>query len=76
MDHHSESVPNLLLPEEVASILRISRSQVYHLIQTGDLRSIRIARSVRIKQEDLWDFIEEKRTSLPKVADTCVKKVF
>jgi excisionase family DNA binding protein len=52
----------LLKASEVASILNISRSLVYNLIQTGKIPHIRINQSVRVRQDDLNKFIEGNRT--------------
>ena len=43
----------LLRPDEVADILRISVSLVYELCAKGDLRFIKVRRSVRIKTDSV-----------------------
>jgi excisionase family DNA binding protein len=48
----------LLNTVEVAEILRISRSKVYRFLKTGDLPSVRMDRSVRVRKKDLEEFIE------------------
>lgn len=53
----------LLKGDEVARILNISRSQAYKLMQQGEIPTVRIGRSVRVRYESLWDFIEENTTS-------------
>lgn len=53
----------LLKGDEVARILNISRSQAYKLMQQGEIPTIRIGRSVRVRYESLWSFIEENTTS-------------
>lgn len=40
--------PIMLRPAEVATLLAISRSEVYRLIERGDIPSVRIGRSVRV----------------------------
>jgi excisionase family DNA binding protein len=47
----------LLKVEEVVRILSLGRSQVYKLITSGELRSIKIGRSRRIPREALVDFV-------------------
>ncbi len=47
----------LLKIEEVVRILSLGRSQVYKLITSGELRSIKIGRSRRIPREALADFL-------------------
>ncbi len=51
------NVDRLLKPEDVASVLNISRSFTYHLLQTGQLPAIRLGRSVRVRRQDLESFI-------------------
>jgi len=53
----------LLKGDEVARILNISRSQAYKLMQHGGIPTVRIGRSVRVRYESLWKFIEENTTS-------------
>jgi excisionase family DNA binding protein len=48
----------LLKAAEVAEILRISRSKVYRFMKTGDLPSVRMDRTVRVRKKDLEEFIE------------------
>ena len=48
----------LLKPCEVAATLRISRSLAYRLIRQGEIRSVRIGRTVRVQVQDLENFIQ------------------
>lgn len=50
-------VPFLFTPVQTAKILGISRSQVYNLLNTGELNSVHIGRSRRIAQTHVQDFI-------------------
>jgi len=52
----------LLKGDEVARILNISRSQAYKLMQQGGIPTVRIGRSVRVRYESLWQFIEQNTT--------------
>jgi excisionase family DNA binding protein len=47
----------LLTPEDVADVLRIGRTRVYDLINTGVLRSLKIGRLRRVRRIDLEEFI-------------------
>jgi excisionase family DNA binding protein len=40
---------------EVASLLIISRSFAYHLLQTGEIPVVRIGTACRVRQQDLED---------------------
>ena len=52
--------PQLLTATEVAQKLRLGTSTVYQLMQRGELPTVRIGRSVRVRLEDLHAFIEAK----------------
>jgi len=47
----------LLKAEEVAEILNVSRAFVYQLMQTGELPSVHLRRSVRVRPADLEEVI-------------------
>ncbi len=49
----------LLTPVEVARALSISKSQAYLLIRTGEIRSFSVGKLVRVRREDLDEFILE-----------------
>lgn len=54
----------LLTVEEVSRELNVSATCVYSLVQTGELASIRIGKgrgTIRVDQEDLDDFVEQRR---------------
>lgn len=51
----------LLRIEEVASVLRISPSQAYRLAKSGILPSIRFGKAVRVRPEDLEEFLSKNR---------------
>ena len=46
-----------LTPLEVAQILKVSRITVYRWIKSGDLKAKKIGGVVRIRWEDLMEFI-------------------
>lgn len=50
-------IERLLRPEDVASILNVSRSYAYTLLQTGELPAVRLGRSVRVRPQDLENYI-------------------
>ncbi|TRU03014.1 MAG: DNA-binding protein [Microcystis sp. Msp_OC_L_20101000_S702] len=51
--------PILLTIKQVSERLGISRSKLYHHINSGQLKCIRIGRSVRIPRQELEIFIRE-----------------
>ena len=50
---------HLLTAPDVARILNISKGAAYKLIQLNQIPSIRINRSVRVRPEDLDEFISQ-----------------
>jgi len=46
---------------EVARVLRIARSRAYELVGSGEIPSVRIGRSVRVRREELDRSLEEQR---------------
>jgi excisionase family DNA binding protein len=49
----------LLKSDEVAQILQISRSMAYALMKRGDIPTVRIGTSVRVRPEDLEKYIHD-----------------
>jgi excisionase family DNA binding protein len=56
-------LPILLTGDDVAEILKISRSFAYSMMRNGEIPVIRMGRSVRVKTEDLIIFIENNKTN-------------
>jgi excisionase family DNA binding protein len=52
--------PLVLRPDEVATVLRVSRSKVYELVGTGVLPTVRVGNSVRIPAEALRLWVEDQ----------------
>ncbi len=48
---------------EVASYLKISKSKVYSLVQTGEIPHLKIGRNVRIRETELKQWIEKYLTT-------------
>jgi excisionase family DNA binding protein len=51
-------MPILFTPVQTAKIMGISRSQVYVLMNRGELGSVSIGRSRRITRQQMDDFIQ------------------
>jgi excisionase family DNA binding protein len=51
-------INTLLRAKEVAEILNISRSRAYNLMQRGEIPTVRIGKSRRIRPEDLILYIK------------------
>lgn len=56
-DDTVELVPLLLRPEEAATVLRVSRTRVFELIRSGELRSVKIGHLRRVSATALAEFV-------------------
>ena len=52
----------LLKATEIAEFLNVSRSTAYRLMQSGEIRTVKIVGARRVRPEDLTNFIEENLT--------------
>ena len=50
----------ILTVEEVSRLLRISRAKAYGLIASGELPSIRMGRSVRVRRDRLEAWLDDR----------------
>jgi len=50
----------LLKPDEVASILKISKAKAYSLLNSGEIPTVRIGVLLRVRRADLEWYIREK----------------
>ena len=55
-----ERLEPLLRGNDVARLLNISRSKAYAMIQSGEIASVRLGGSVRVRPSDLLAFISER----------------
>ncbi len=52
---------SLMTPVELQAWLGCGRTKVYELLQAGQIRSYRIGRLVRVRREDVEEFLERHR---------------
>ena len=52
-------LPVTLRVEDLMSILGIGRNTAYELIRSGQIRSVRIGRQIRIPREALLEFLRK-----------------
>lgn len=57
----TEHLPALLTIEEVARILRISKTSAYRLVERRELPFCRVGRSLRFSREDLEAYLGSRR---------------
>jgi excisionase family DNA binding protein len=49
----------LLTPEQAKERLSVGRSTIYQLIRTGQLRSVRFGRAIRVSESEIERFVRE-----------------
>lgn len=52
-----DNIPLVMSVPEVAEILHIGRNSAYQLVHSGQLRCIRIGRTIRIPQAALLEYL-------------------
>jgi excisionase family DNA binding protein len=52
-------IEKLLKGNEVARLLNVSRSFAYLLMQSGHIPTVRLGRSIRVRPQDLVEYIEK-----------------
>jgi excisionase family DNA binding protein len=52
----------LLTVAEVAELLRVSNMTVYRLLKAGELPSVRIGKSFRVREDDLDAYLADRYT--------------
>jgi len=64
IQNNSEKLPTRLLTgKDVAHLLKISSSQAYKIMRRGELPTVHIGRSIRVKLDDLNLFIAKNTVS-------------
>ena len=61
----TELPERLLRAHEVAKILNVSRAWAYRLMQLGEIRTVMIRKTVRVRPQDLADYIKSCLTPPP-----------
>ncbi len=64
-----DDIPLVLTVEELMPILRIGRNSAFDLVHSGQIRSIRAGRQVRILKQDLQQFLEGGTGTSPTCTD-------
>lgn len=55
----SDNLPVVLSVQQLAAVLQIGRNSAYELVKSGQIRSIRIGRTIRIPQAALFDYLNQ-----------------
>lgn len=60
MEDMLNSLPLTLTVSEVAKLLRIGKNNTYALINSGEIRCIRIGRCIKVPRSAVFEFLEKK----------------
>jgi excisionase family DNA binding protein len=59
MDAVDGASPRLLRIDDVAERLSVSRSMAWKLVACGEIKSLRLGRAVRVRPQDLEDYLSQ-----------------
>ncbi|ACI20334.1 MULTISPECIES: helix-turn-helix domain-containing protein [Thermodesulfovibrio] len=62
----------LLTPNEVTQILKITKRTLYHYIKQGIIPYVRLQKRIRFRKEDIDQFIQNRLSRNPEVDDIVV----
>lgn len=54
------TLPITLCVEDLIPILNVGRNTAYRLVRSGEIRSIKVGRQIRIPRQVLLDYLEQK----------------
>ena len=54
-----DDIPLVMTVEDLMPILLIGRNTAYELVRSGEIKSIRIGRQIRIPRDALIEFLED-----------------
>lgn len=57
---NTNNIPDVLTINDLQDVLKIGRSTAYTIVKSGELKTIRIGRLIRIRREDLIDYLSGK----------------
>lgn len=66
----------LLTPDEVCKILKITKRTLYHYTKTGSIPFVRLQKRIRFRKEDIDMFIQNRLSKNPEIDDivTLIKR--
>ena len=59
MEQSINNLPLVLSVPELAAVLHIGRNAAYDLVNSGQIRCVRIGKNIRIPQSALLDYLEQ-----------------
>lgn len=54
-----DDIPLVMTVEDLMPILLIGRNTAYELVRSGEIKSIRVGRQIRIPRDALIEFLED-----------------
>ena len=58
IDKTITNLPLVLSTKDVAEVLGVSMTTVYHLVNSGELKSVRVRRQIRVTRDALLDYLK------------------
>lgn len=57
-----DNLPRTLRVEELMPILGVGRNTAYELVRSGQIRSIRVGRQLRVPKDAILDFLNQQNS--------------
>lgn len=61
MPNGSDTIPNLITPDELMKLLRISKTGVYRLVEKRAIPFYRVRGALRFDKQDVLEFLRQGR---------------
>lgn len=62
----------LLTPDEVVKILKITKRTLYHYTKSGIIPFVRLRKRIRFRKEDIDQFIQNRLSKSPELDDIVI----
>jgi excisionase family DNA binding protein len=60
-DDSNGRLPQLLSIDELCEVLGMGRSWIYRRLKSGEIPSVKLGRSIKVKRQDLEEYLESRR---------------
>lgn len=55
-----DNLPDIITIKQLAEFLQVSEITVKRAIKTGDLKALKVGKSVRIEKENVYEWLQQK----------------
>ena len=73
VDDQKSGVPRLMTTAEAAEVLRVKPKTVRAYVRAGRLSAVRFGRALRIREDDLEDFLRDSHRDAGKLAEVAAR---